>query len=192
MDKKKVEMEDIYKDISINSHFRELIEISLHNNINDTIIQQLIQSHPKLILSVLDEKFGKLYEESVEIEFLATKYSIEYSGEKGQKLLRIVCADIVLNIESEDIYHFACQTAPNREMLMQMYELDTNIAISYRKNISKQRGNVELVFPNSAIIYITCASNIPNEEILNITLPNGTVWEYKIPVWKKNIIRYRR
>ncbi len=34
MDKKKVEMEDIYQDISINSHLGELIEISLHNHRN--------------------------------------------------------------------------------------------------------------------------------------------------------------
>ena len=137
-----------------------------------------------MILPIIEEKFGKTYEENVEIEFLTTKYSSEYFGEKGQKVLRIVFADIVLKIEQKDIFHLECQFTPNRKMITQMYEYDSKIALFHRESIREQGENKKLIFPYSAIIYFTHTGNTPNEEMLHMKLPNGDIWKYEIPILK--------
>lgn len=185
MIKKKEEESIIYQDRIANSKVKKLGDgITQKYYIWDEMFKCHIQFHPKLILPIIEEKFGKAYEENAEIEFLTTRYSVEYVGEKGQKILRIVLTDIVLKIEQKDIFHLECQFAPNGEMITKMYEYDGKIALFHRKSIREQGENKKLIFPYSTIIYFTHTGNTPDEEMLHMKLPNGNVWEYKIPVLK--------
>lgn len=159
-------------------------EIYQQYHIWDEMIKRLIQLHPKLILPIIEEKFGKTYEENVKIEFLTTVYSLESVIENGKKIFRAVYADIVLKIDQKDIYHLECQISPNKEMKVRMYEYDNQIAILHRKRLWEQEEDENLILPYSVIIYLTHTNNTPDEEKLRVKLPSGEAWEYVIPVLK--------
>ena len=159
-------------------------EVYRQYHIWDEMIKRSLQLHPELILSVIEEKFDKVYAKGVSIEYLTAEYALDSVKEDGRKVFRAIYTDIVLKVASKDIYHLECQISPNKEMKVRMYEYDNQIAVVHRERFMEQIKDEELVLPYSVILYLTHTKNTPDEEKLQVKLPNGDVWKYEIPVLK--------
>lgn len=159
-------------------------EVYRQYHIWDEMIKRSLQLHPELILAVIEEKFDKIYEKEVTIEYLTVEYALDSVKKDGRKVFRAIYTDIVLKVAGKDIYHLECQIYPNKEMKVRMYEYDNQIAMVHRERFMEQMKEEELVLPYSVILYLTHTKNTPNEEKLQVKLPNGDVWKYEIPVLK--------
>lgn len=149
----------------------------------DEILKRNAQLHPELLLPLLKEIFHKEYPKDVRIEFLSSEYSLDRMEENGALLLHSIRADLVIRIADQDIYHFECQIRPDSQMIIRMYEYDTNIALSYlvrRKSVDGKETVLE--FPQSVVLYLNDSKHEYTEESMEIRMPNGTYYQYTVPI----------
>lgn len=150
----------------------------------DALIKRLSNLHPELLLPVVKEVFGKQYCEEDEITFLSAEYVLDTLEKNKNQRLHSVYADLVFQIGKKDIYHLECQIKPNAEMVLRMYEYDVQIAFQHGVELFKDIKKVRLEMPRSVIMYLTHTKYTPDQETIEISLPNGKLWEYSIPTLK--------
>ncbi len=150
----------------------------------DELIKRMAGLYPKLLLPVIREIFGKEYLEDVGIEFLSTEYSLDTINEDGSHIMHSVFADMVFRIGDIDIYHMECQIAPEAEMVVRMYEYDTQMAVIHGVKSYPNRKGYALEMPRSVILYLTHTGNTPDVETMEVNFPNGERWTYEVPAMK--------
>ena len=150
----------------------------------DAIIKRMAMLHPTSLLPVIKEIFDKKYLEETKIEFLSTEYSVEQNFGSGGSILHSIRADLVVKINDRDVYHLECQIAPKGDMMFRMYEYDSQIALIHGVRFYQKNQKSFLEMPKSCILYLTHTRNTPDVEIMQIRIPDGSVWEYKIPTLK--------
>ena len=90
----------------------------------------------------------------------------------------------MVRIGKKDVYHFECQITPKGNMVIRMYEYDTQIALVHGVGIHKEDKKTFVEMPNSIILYLTHTKNTPDFEKMQILLPDGNIWNYQVPVLK--------
>lgn len=150
----------------------------------DAIIKRMAKLHPTTLLPVIKEIFGKEYLVTTKIEFLSSEYSVEQNFGAGGVILHSIRADLVVKIGGRDVYHLECQIAPKGDMMFRMYEYDSQIALMHGVRFYQKNQKSFLEMPKSCILYLTHTKNTPDVEIMQIRIPDGSVWEYKIPALK--------
>ena len=148
----------------------------------DNITKRLLTVHPDMIFPLVRELFNEEYPKKTRITFLSMEYTIDKTEKAGEKLLHSIRADLVFRIGNCDLYHIECQMKPDSEMVIRMYEYDTQIEIQHA--ITRINGEFVINFPKSAILYLTHTNNTPDVERMRVCFPNGTYGEYTVPVMK--------
>ena len=90
----------------------------------------------------------------------------------------------MVRIGKKDVYHFECQITPKGNMVIRMYEYDTQIALVHGVGIHKEDKKTFVEMPNSIILYLIHTKNTPDFEKMQILLPDGNIWNYQVPVLK--------
>ena len=154
----------------------------------DEILKRQIEKYPELLFPLVREIFGKEYPENTEIQFLSTEYVVEKVYGQGQKLLESIRSDLLVRI-GDDLYHMECQMERGGNIAVRMLEYDMNSALVHGlKQVPDEEGGravkFEVNFPHSAILYLDGAGDIPASgmESCIIVYPDGTKYEYRIPV----------
>ena len=150
----------------------------------DAIIKRMAKLHPTILLPVIKEIFGKEYPAETRMEFLSTEYSAEQNFGTGGVILHSIRADLVIKMAGRDVYHLECQIAPDGDMMFRMYEYDSQIALIHGVRYYQKNQKSFLEMPKSCILYLTHTKTTPDVEIMQIRIPDGNVWEYKIPTLK--------
>lgn len=169
---------ELPKDIICNMAEEQVYQYQIWDNIS----KRLLQIYPKMVFPIIKEIFAEEYPENARIVFLSMEYTIDKVEKTGKKVLHTIRADLVFKIAETDIYHFECQIQPNTQMIIRMYEYDSQTAIQHA--VRDENGEKVITFPKSAILYLSHAQNTPDTECLKIQLPNDTYVEYTVPVMK--------
>lgn len=91
-----------------NHNFKEIPkQLATESQLWDESLKKEIYLMPEQIFPLIKEIYGISYPPNTSIQPIATEYSIERSDTKEITSLR---ADITLNINAHDIYHFECES----------------------------------------------------------------------------------
>lgn len=148
----------------------------------DNITKRLLTVYPDMIFPLVRELFHEDYPKKTRITFLSMEYTIDKTEKNGEKLFHSIRADLVFRIGNCDLYHIECQMKPDSEMVIRMFEYDTQIEIQHA--ITRINEEFVINFPKSAILYLTHTNNTPDVEHMRVCFPNGTYGEYTVPVMK--------
>ncbi len=148
----------------------------------DNISKRLLQIYPKMIFPIIKEIFDEEYPKNAKVVFLSMEYVIDRMEKTGERILHTIRADLVFKIAEKDIYHFECQIKPNSQMIIRMYEYDSQTAVYH--TVRNENGQKIITFPRSVILYLAHTKNTSDTECLRIQLPDDTYVEYTVPVMK--------
>jgi len=141
------------------------------STIFDDVLRTIQERRPKLLIPLVNEVFHETYSNDVEVTRLPEEY---------QKVISKVVADSCNKLDDK-IYHFECQSRKDGNMILRMVEYDFMIALVD----SRRRDDTERIrFPRSCVIYLRTTATMPDEEMLEIEMPDGQVILYRVPVLK--------
>ena len=141
------------------------------STIFDDVLRTFQERRPKLLIPLVNEVFHECYPADAEVTRLPEEY---------QKVISKVVADSCNKLDDR-IYHFECQSRKDGNMILRMVEYDFMIALVD----SHRRGDTERIrFPRSCVIYLRTTETMPDEETLEIEMPDGQIILYRIPVVK--------
>lgn len=141
------------------------------STIFDDVLRTFQERRPKLLIPLVNEVFHECYSEDTEVTRLPEEY---------QKVISKVVADSCNKLDNR-IYHFECQSRKDGNMTLRMVEYDFMIALVD----SRRRDDMErMKFPRSCVIYLRTTATMPDEEVLEIEMPDGQIILYRVPVLK--------
>lgn len=152
----------------------------------DEVLKRQIQVHPEMFPPLVKETFGKEYPAGTPIKVLSTEY-VTVKAYVGGKRIESIRSDLMVQIGSKDIYHMECQMKQGGDIAVRMLEYDVNAALVHglERVENNRKGNKYMVrFPKSAILYLDSTERTPSKEGCIIVFPDGTEYEYSIPVLK--------
>lgn len=141
----------------------------------DEILKKEIFLMPEQLFSLIREIYGKSYPKHTAVKPLGTEFSVKRADTKEITSIR---ADVTVLIDSNDIYHFECESKNDKTMVVRMFEYDVHIALSY------QSAPLSLTFPYSAVLYLQDNRSIPDTLTCKIHFQDNKTYVYKIPTVK--------
>lgn len=141
------------------------------STIFDDVLRTIQERRPKLLIPLVNEVFHEFYPADTEVTRLPEEY---------QKIISKVVADSCNKLDDK-IYHFECQSRKDGNMILRMVEYDFMIALVDRCRYEDME---RIKFPRSCVIYLRTTATMPDEETLEIEMPDGQVILYRVPVLK--------
>lgn len=153
----------------------------------DEILKRQIELYPMLLFPLVKEIFGKEYPDGTGIRMLSTEYVVDKLYEHGEKLIESIRSDLLIQVGNSDLYHMECQMKKGGDIAVRMLEYDMNIALVHGLEYTGIDGKnhvhkYSVKFPQSAILYLDNAKKAPGMESCVMTFPDGTEYEYHVPV----------
>lgn len=142
-----------------------------NNTIFDDVFLTLLEKLPRLIIPLINEVFETNYTEEDEVIQLKDAHQTEDGRRTTDSALRI----------RDKWYHIECQSTPDSTIIIRMIEYDFSIALG---NVRKAGGKYVMEFPRSCILYLRHTKNTKDMEEVDIHLPEGKHFIYKVPVIK--------
>ncbi|MCI9079661.1 MAG: hypothetical protein HFH68_12210 [Lachnospiraceae bacterium] len=144
----------------------------------DDVFRTMTTDCPFLLIPLINEVFGEHYTGNEKITLLQNEHFIKLADGKLKK--RVTDSSISLPGSNSRIYHFECQSTPDGEIIIRIFEYASQMALegAYASN-----GKLVLEYPHSAILYLRHNSNTPDNMEITIKTPGGEV-SYKVPVIK--------
>jgi len=144
----------------------------------DDVFRTMTTDCPFLLIPLINEVFGEQYTGNEEITLLQNEHFIKLTDNTIKKKV----TDSSINMPEEDgkVYHFECQSTPDGEIIIRIFEYASQMALegAYASN-----RKLVLEYPHSAILYLRHNSNTPDNMEITIKTPGGEV-SYKVPVVK--------
>ena len=160
----------------------------------DELLKRQIQLHPGMFPPLVKEIFGKEYPAGTSITILSTEYIVDRPYGCEEKRIESIRSDLMIQIGSRDIYHMECQMKQGGDIAVRMLEYDINAALvhsleqveNFQKihNTGSRPYKYQLRLPKSAILYVDSTKWTPGQESCTIVFPDGTEYEYNVPVLK--------
>ena len=144
----------------------------------DDVFRTLVNDCAELIIPVINEVFGEHYTGEEEIRFSPNEHFINFQDGGEEK--RITDTSFWIIGKECRKYHLECQSSDDDSMLVRLFEYDTQIALD-EGEIKDYILTVE--FPHSAVLFLRCDKNMPNQMEIRMKTPGGEV-RYRIPVVK--------
>lgn len=153
--------------------------MNLVNTPYDDVFRTLLNDCSSLIIPLINEVFGEQYTGEEKIDFSPNEHFMNRQDGEEQERISDTSFKISSGTETKK-YHWECQSSTDSSMLVRFFEYDTQIALDegeIKKNV------LTVTLPNSAALYLRCNSATPDEMIVEIITPGGTV-SYGIPIMK--------
>lgn len=140
----------------------------MSTTIFDDVFRTIIVRLPRLAIPLINEVFGTKYSDEEEITQLRNEHFT-----KTEKVI----TDSILIIKDK-AYHLECQSKDDAKMAIRMIEYDFAFALEHAK---KKDGIIEVIFPNSCVIYLRGKGKKETNLKAKIVLPNGKKVDYTVP-----------
>ena len=150
------------------------------DKIYDNIFKTMVTRNTNLLIPLINEIFDTRYDKDTKVILLSDNHITDgiYESDSGE-----IITDSYISIMNNN-YHIECQSNPDGTMVLRMIEYDFHIALD---EALRQEGR-RLHFPKSAVLYLRHNSLTPDNIILKVEFPSGSVVDYSVPVIKvKNI-----
>lgn len=144
----------------------------------DDVFRTMVTDCPFLLIPLINEVFGEHYTGHEKITLLQNEHFIKLTDGKIKK--KVTDSSISLPEDNGRIYHFECQSTPDGEIIIRIFEYATQMAL---EGAYASSNKLVLEYPNSAILYLRYNSNTPDNMEITIKTPGGKV-SYKVPVIK--------
>lgn len=155
--------------------------IELVNTPYDDVFKTLITDGKNLIIPLINEVFQEVFSGREKIILKQNEHYINSQGGHQDSVITDSYFSIV-GSEKTNEYHFECQSTPDHSMILRFFEYDAEIAL---RNALMTENTLEVRFPHSAVLYLRCRNNTPNELRIVVKFPkNEKEGEYTIPVIK--------
>lgn len=153
--------------------------MSNYNTPYDDVFRTLLIDCSELIIPVVNEIFREDYTGNEKVTLKENELFLKYPNEEQEK--RITDSSFTIAIgDVAQHYHVECQSTADGTMIIRIYEYDSQIALKEGKVV----GNVlEVNFPRSAILYLRHNKNTPDNMVVKINTPGGSV-SYDVPALK--------
>ena len=147
-------------------------------NVYDSVYHTLIEHCGQLIIPVVNEIFGTSYTEKDKPILLQNDQYVQLpSGIRKQ------ITDSYFGIVgiADKRYHIECQSTPDGNMLLRMFEYDVQDAAMF----SEQEGTMLTVtFPYSAVMFLRKTRKTPELMKIRLIIPDGQVVTYAVKCLK--------
>ncbi|MCI8924270.1 MAG: hypothetical protein HFI45_09815 [Lachnospiraceae bacterium] len=155
----------------------------------DEMLKRQIELYPSMLLPLIREIFGKKYPDEADVKMLSTEYVVSKVHKHGENVIEAIRSDLLIQVGIKDLYHMECQMKPGGNIAVRMLEYDMNIALVHGLEWADAGGKKHahkyiVKFPQSALLYLDSTSKTPDQESCIIIFPDGTKFEYGIPVLK--------
>ena len=134
----------------------------------DDSYKTLLTEHPRLIIPVVNEMFGKNYGNDAPVRFLPTEYHEHTEDSNIQKYASDACFQIFSS--DQGIYLLECQSNSDPDMMLRMarYRLHATL-----QNLRMDGNNVRSNFPDLGCIYLRPPGREAAMDGIDISFPNG-------------------
>ena len=146
------------------------------SDIYDSVFRTILNDCRKLILPVINEAFGEKYFGDEEVEFFPNEHYISRQDDTVQK--RITDTNFIVHGLKNKKYHWECQSTPDSRMLIRLFEYDAQIALDQGEIVDEK---LIVSFPHSAVLYLRCNKNTPDQYRYVIETPGGSI-TYDVPI----------
>ena len=124
----------------------------------DNAFRTMEMDCPRLLIPVVNEVFHENYPLDAKVEILPNEQMITTPSD--EQIIRITDSNFVLIGNQKNRYHIECESNPkNNELLIRMFEYDTQIALDNAKIV---KGQLFVELPKSAVIYLRHSSSTPD------------------------------
>lgn len=147
-------------------------------DIYDGAFRTILNDCRQLIIPVINEVFMEKYTGKEKVEFSPNEHFLDQQDTADVK--RITDTNFTVYGTVEKKYHWECESTPDNRILVRLFEYDAQIALD-QGEVVKQ--TLTVVFPNTALLYLRCSQNTPDQMMYMIKTPGGDV-SYEIPVMK--------
>ena len=137
----------------------------------DNAYRTLLTHCRRLIIPLVNEMFDEDYTINDQIELLQNERFVSGANK--------IITDSHFIIAGRR-YHIECQSTLDGTMLIRVFEYDAQIALD---DSTFQGNSFTVRFPESGILFLRHSSDTPDEMLINISVPRGSV-SYKVPVLK--------
>ncbi len=144
----------------------------------DDVFRTMTTDCPFLLIPLINEVFGEQYTGNEEITLLQNEHFIKLTDNTIKK--KVTDSSISLPEGNGRIYHFECQSTPDGEIIIRIFEYASQMAL---EGAYASSNKLVLEYPHSAILYLRHNSNTPDSMEITIKTPGGEV-SYKVPVIK--------
>lgn len=140
----------------------------------DDVYRTMVQKMPELMIPLINEVFHTDYPEDIEKAQLRNEHL---------EIQRKLITDSILNISGKT-YHIECQSTPDGQMALRMFEYGAAIALEETHRHPADIVPDRIRFPFAAVLYLRNTEHTPDELTVTIELPDGREMPYRVPLIK--------
>lgn len=143
------------------------INISNNSNLNteyDDVFRTLLNDLPQYVIPLINEFFGTSYSMTDEVHLGNNELFIIEPDLASHK--RITDSSIHINDNNHHRFHIECQSTEDDEMLIRMYDYDSQIAL--RSSSVLEDNMLTVNFPDSGILYLRSSDRTPSIQKIKI------------------------
>lgn len=147
--------------------YKEGVTISKSSNFNteyDDVFRTLLNDLPQYAIPLINEFFGTSYSMTDEVHLGNNELFIIEPDLASRK--RITDSSIYINDNSHHRFHIECQSTEDDEMLIRMYDYDSQIALRSSSTLGENLLTVN--FPDSGILYLRSSDKTPSVQKIKI------------------------
>ena len=148
------------------------------DKIYDNIFRTLSEKNPRLLIPIINMLFGTEYDMTEHLDLLSGEHHLLPNAELDN--VGEIITDSCICLENK-LYHMECQSTPDGSMILRMVEYDFYIALEH---VVKVDNMYEMVFPQSAVLYLRHTGNTPDNMNMRIRFPNHEQITYRVPIIK--------
>lgn len=145
----------------------------------DDVHRTLLTDCKELVIAIVNEIFHTQYTGKEKVILLQNEVFLRQQETEEKKI-----TDSSFKIVSMDgqasWYHLECQSTTDGSMIVRMWEYDSQIALQNGEWTTNQ---LEVTFPESAVLYLRHKENTPDVMKMVIHTPGGSV-SYDVPILK--------
>ncbi len=149
----------------------------------DDVFRTLVVEHGSLVINLINEMFpGTNYSGNEKIIPLNEIYLINHdTGEQDKRILDSAMA-IISSDGTRRIFHLECQSTSDGDMIVRIFEYDTQIAL---KTSGIVNGNtLEVTMPHTGILYLRSTNSTPDKMTIKVITPSAESVSYEVPIMK--------
>ncbi len=141
----------------------------------DDVYRTMVQKMPALMIPLINEVFHTDYPEDIAKAQLRNEHL-----EIQKKLI----TDSILKISGRT-YHIECQSTPDGQMALRMFEYGAAIALDETRQLSSATDGVEHIrFPYASVLYLRSTEQTPSALTAIVDFPDGQQVRYRVPLVK--------
>ena len=148
------------------------------DKIFDNIFRTLCEKNPRLLIPIINMLFSTDYAITDQLDLLSGEHHLLPNADIDD--IEEIITDSCIRL-SNKLYHIECQSTPDGSMILRMVEYDFYIALEHAMKVDHV---YEMVFPQSAVLYLRHTGNTPDNLIMKIRFPGNEQITYSVPVMK--------